>query len=107
MGVLNAYGNDPVEADAGTNPVDAGTVTEAGGPEESGTLDAGARDAGVPVGVDAAPPIQQETPPVPRSQESSGCSAAPAGAASPIRGAWLATIGLVLGITRRRRGRRV
>jgi hypothetical protein len=116
--ILNAYGNDPVNDDAGQDdtgapPEDAATTSEGGEPEDGGApnpSDAGGNvaDASPPVqrGDASAPPAGSSAPPA-----TSGCAIATASAGRDagldmMGGAWLAALGLVLAITRRRAGSR-
>jgi MYXO-CTERM domain-containing protein len=119
--VLDAYGNDPVVAEAGTTADGAGSGSEAGGPWDGGARPS---DTGAPVGRDAASPIQGGDSGSPEgtsgsgasedagsavaaaaSQGPGGCAIATAGATSSARGGWLAAIGVVVGSRRRRRRR--
>ncbi len=129
MDVLNAYGNDPVDVDAGSGThTDAGggTGTDAGSTGDTGT-GAGGDDGGTPAqGFDATAPVQgtdSGTPVQPSGggssedagssssaatvpSQGSGCAVAPArsGGESPVT--WLLAVGLALGVRRRRRASR-
>ena len=125
--VLDAYGNDPVQTDGGTSSEDAGTTSDAAKSAEGGSLDAGGGDGAPHGGGDAAlPPIQvgdaggapgasgpgtnssdggETASAAPNANQlASGCTVAVARSTSGGSGVWLAAIGVVVGIARRRRG---
>lgn len=130
--VLAAYGNDPVDVDAGggdaaTPSEDAG---EAGESDDSGTANSGSPDAAPHAGDDAgaaAAPVDASAPQgsssgstssaaggedgggsgaagaAATSQGSSGCAVATAGMARETPARWLVAVSLILGFARRRR----